>query len=332
MGRLYWDKHGVENVNLRIGSCFPEPTDARMLSTWLSYADLVRLVRAAVDRAAHRALRDLGVLEQPRDLSGARTTATGSAGSRRTRPRRSGRRWKARSPATRWWSATRAATTPPWTTRGTAPRRGTPSRSTEARHVLLLEGGGWTASLLPEAGGAVGCLRFRGRDVLAPLPLGADPNPSFCGAFVMAPWANRLDGGRAAGGRNRAPPAGEPAGGRHRDPRPGARPPLARCGRRRACARRAGAGVRRRRARPALALRRAARSLPGRRPAPRVALRLCNRARAALPLRPRLAPLLPAAARDAASVPRRHAVRARRALPAGRGAAHRRPGRRRGGV
>jgi uronate dehydrogenase len=47
MGRLYWDKHGVENVNLRIGSCFPEPTDARMLSTWLSYADLVRLVRAA---------------------------------------------------------------------------------------------------------------------------------------------------------------------------------------------------------------------------------------------------------------------------------------------
>ncbi|RAI58081.1 NAD-dependent epimerase/dehydratase family protein [Roseicella frigidaeris] len=48
MGRLYWDKHGVENVNLRIGSCFPEPTEARMLSTWLSYADLVRLCEAAV--------------------------------------------------------------------------------------------------------------------------------------------------------------------------------------------------------------------------------------------------------------------------------------------
>lgn len=48
MGRLYWDKHGVENVNLRIGSCFPEPANARMLSTWLSYADLVRLARAAV--------------------------------------------------------------------------------------------------------------------------------------------------------------------------------------------------------------------------------------------------------------------------------------------
>jgi uronate dehydrogenase len=47
-GRTYWDKHGVENVNLRIGSCFPEPVEARMLSTWLSFADLVRLCEAAV--------------------------------------------------------------------------------------------------------------------------------------------------------------------------------------------------------------------------------------------------------------------------------------------
>lgn len=44
MGRLYWFKHGVESVFLRIGSCFPEPTDARMLATWLSYPDLARLV------------------------------------------------------------------------------------------------------------------------------------------------------------------------------------------------------------------------------------------------------------------------------------------------
>ena len=44
MGRLYWDKHGVENVNIRIGSCFPEPVDDRMLATWLSYADLNRLM------------------------------------------------------------------------------------------------------------------------------------------------------------------------------------------------------------------------------------------------------------------------------------------------
>jgi uronate dehydrogenase len=43
IGRMYWYKHGVENVNVRIGSCFPEPVDARALSTWLSYADLTRL-------------------------------------------------------------------------------------------------------------------------------------------------------------------------------------------------------------------------------------------------------------------------------------------------
>ena len=47
MGRLYWHKHGVENVNVRIGSCFPEPVNARMLSTWLSYADLCRLCERA---------------------------------------------------------------------------------------------------------------------------------------------------------------------------------------------------------------------------------------------------------------------------------------------
>jgi uronate dehydrogenase len=49
MGRMYWLKHGVENVNVRIGSCFPEPVDARMLSTWLSYDDLTRLcIRATL--------------------------------------------------------------------------------------------------------------------------------------------------------------------------------------------------------------------------------------------------------------------------------------------
>ena len=48
MGRLYWDKHGVENLNYRIGSCFPEPIDRRQLSIWLSYADLSRLVLATI--------------------------------------------------------------------------------------------------------------------------------------------------------------------------------------------------------------------------------------------------------------------------------------------
>lgn len=48
MGRLYWDKHGVESVFLRIGSCRPEPDDARMLSTWLSHGDMATLVEKSV--------------------------------------------------------------------------------------------------------------------------------------------------------------------------------------------------------------------------------------------------------------------------------------------
>jgi uronate dehydrogenase len=44
MGRLYWDKHGVESVFLRLGSCTSEPLDERMLSTWFSRGDLTRLV------------------------------------------------------------------------------------------------------------------------------------------------------------------------------------------------------------------------------------------------------------------------------------------------
>ncbi len=47
MGRMYWFKHGVESVSVRIGSCFPEPTEQRMLSTWLSYDDLGRLCERA---------------------------------------------------------------------------------------------------------------------------------------------------------------------------------------------------------------------------------------------------------------------------------------------
>jgi uronate dehydrogenase len=48
MAGLYWEKHGVETVSIRIGSSFPEPVDARMLSTWLSYNDLTRLVTRCV--------------------------------------------------------------------------------------------------------------------------------------------------------------------------------------------------------------------------------------------------------------------------------------------
>ena len=47
MGRMYWYKHGVENVNVRIGSSLPEPNNERMLSTYLSFDDLCRLCESA---------------------------------------------------------------------------------------------------------------------------------------------------------------------------------------------------------------------------------------------------------------------------------------------
>ncbi len=48
LASLYWDKYGIESVCLRICSCFPEPRDRRMLWSWLSFADCVRLAEAAL--------------------------------------------------------------------------------------------------------------------------------------------------------------------------------------------------------------------------------------------------------------------------------------------
>jgi uronate dehydrogenase len=44
MAQYYWDKYRLESVSVRIGSCFAEPRDRRMLTTWLSYPDFVHLV------------------------------------------------------------------------------------------------------------------------------------------------------------------------------------------------------------------------------------------------------------------------------------------------
>jgi uronate dehydrogenase len=48
MAQYYWDKFKVESVSMRIGSCFPKPTDLRMLSTWQSYPDFVHLVQCCL--------------------------------------------------------------------------------------------------------------------------------------------------------------------------------------------------------------------------------------------------------------------------------------------
>lgn len=48
LGSLYADRYGMDVVCLRIGSASPEPTTLRMLATWLSPADTVSLVDAAL--------------------------------------------------------------------------------------------------------------------------------------------------------------------------------------------------------------------------------------------------------------------------------------------
>ncbi len=44
LGRLYWDKFGIESVALRIFSSFPEPADRRMLWSWLSFMNPHQIV------------------------------------------------------------------------------------------------------------------------------------------------------------------------------------------------------------------------------------------------------------------------------------------------
>ncbi len=48
LAQLYWDRHGIETVSLRIGSSFAEPKDRRMLASWMSFDDTERLIVAAL--------------------------------------------------------------------------------------------------------------------------------------------------------------------------------------------------------------------------------------------------------------------------------------------
>jgi uronate dehydrogenase len=48
LAQLYWDRHGIETVSVRIGSSLPAPTTRRMLATWLSLDDTERLLVAGL--------------------------------------------------------------------------------------------------------------------------------------------------------------------------------------------------------------------------------------------------------------------------------------------
>ncbi|MGX0889861.1 uronate dehydrogenase [Pseudomonas sp. ADAK2 TE3594] len=48
MASFYFDRHGIETVSIRIGSSFPEPQNRRMMSTWLSFDDMIQLLERAL--------------------------------------------------------------------------------------------------------------------------------------------------------------------------------------------------------------------------------------------------------------------------------------------
>jgi len=49
VGFVYAAKHGLEVVNIRIGSFQPAPADARQLQTWLSYPDAISIFDRALE-------------------------------------------------------------------------------------------------------------------------------------------------------------------------------------------------------------------------------------------------------------------------------------------
>ena len=48
MARMYWDKHGIEGISVRIGTAIERPTEFRHLSTWLGNDDLVHLMQRCI--------------------------------------------------------------------------------------------------------------------------------------------------------------------------------------------------------------------------------------------------------------------------------------------
>ena len=51
LGRMYWEKRGMESVHMRILSClsYDGVNNARALGSWLSYDDLIQLVTRCID-------------------------------------------------------------------------------------------------------------------------------------------------------------------------------------------------------------------------------------------------------------------------------------------
>lgn len=52
LGKMYWYKHGVESLSLRIGTSIEKPLEPRHLSTWLSFDDLTGMLEAGLNAPA----------------------------------------------------------------------------------------------------------------------------------------------------------------------------------------------------------------------------------------------------------------------------------------
>jgi uronate dehydrogenase len=66
LARMYWDKHGIEGICLRIGSAMEKPTEQRHLRTWLGHEDLVQLVMRCLAAPAVGFLQVWGVSNNAR--------------------------------------------------------------------------------------------------------------------------------------------------------------------------------------------------------------------------------------------------------------------------
>ena len=49
LGRMYWEKEGIESVHLRIYSATSKPGNVRALGSWLSFDDLRQLVQRSIE-------------------------------------------------------------------------------------------------------------------------------------------------------------------------------------------------------------------------------------------------------------------------------------------
>ena len=70
MTRMYWDKHGIEGISIRIGSTLERPTEFRHLSTWLGYEDVTQLMMCCIEAHEVGLRCGLGRVEQHAQLLG----------------------------------------------------------------------------------------------------------------------------------------------------------------------------------------------------------------------------------------------------------------------